>query len=72
MDSILKPLGEKLVEQAEPTVVVLTFVIVLLSYLLFKSLHRQDQQTQQISKMASTLARLAELINGLVYGRKKE
>jgi hypothetical protein len=70
-EQIFKTIGLKFAEQAEPSVLVLTLVVFLLAWLLMKSLGRVDELSKELSRNSQVMAQLTELLNHLVYGRKK-
>ena len=72
MEEILKELVLSLAKKADPTTIALLFVIGVLSWLLIKALGRIDVLSSDLAKNSQTLARLTELLNHLIYGRKRE
>jgi hypothetical protein len=72
MEDILKEFIKALVSKADIATLALVFVIVLLAFLILKAFDRIDALSNHLSKNSQTLAKLTELLNHLIYGRKND
>lgn len=71
MDETISQLIKALVSKADGTTLALIFVIVVEAWLLLKAVGRVDDLVKELGKNSQTLATLTELLNHLIYGRKK-
>jgi hypothetical protein len=72
MEELLKQFVAKIIEKTTPETLVLVFLILLLSHLLWKTQTRLDNFIKELGDNSQTLARLIELVRNLVYGKKED